>query len=47
MGDFGIIFAIGFLSSFLGSFTSGGLTMIALPSLIAFGLSPHVALGTL
>ena len=41
-----IIFGIGLAASFFGSFMSGGLSMISLSALIAFGFAPHVAIGT-
>ena len=41
-----VILVIGFVSSFFGSFVSGGLSMLSLPALLLFGLPPHIALGT-
>lgn len=40
-----IIFAIGFVSSLFGSFTSGGASLLAFSLLGAYGLSPFMALG--
>jgi uncharacterized membrane protein YfcA len=44
--DLLIILLIGLISSFFGSFVSGGLSMLSLPALLLFGLPPHLALGT-
>lgn len=43
--EFILIFLIGLIASFLGSFVSGGTSLIALPSLLTIGLPPHLAFG--
>ena len=44
--DLLILFIIGFLSSFLGSFASGTTSMLSLTGLLAFGLPSYTALAT-
>lgn len=47
METIAIIFVIGLLSSFIGSFVSGALSLISIPLMIAFGLPPVTAFGAL
>ena len=41
-----LLFGIGFFASFLGSFISGGTSLISLVSMIFFGVPPHLAMST-
>ncbi len=41
-----LLFAIGFVASFLGNFVSGGTSLIGISSMLFFGVPPHLAVAT-
>lgn len=41
-----ILFAIGFIASFIGNFVSGGSSLIATSAMLSLGIPPHLAIAT-
>ena len=41
-----LLFAIGFIASFVGNFVSGGTSLISISSMLFFGIPPHLAVAT-
>jgi hypothetical protein len=41
-----LLFAIGFIASFVGNFVSGGTSLIGISSMLFFGVPPHLAVAT-
>jgi len=41
-----LLFAIGFIASFIGNFVSGGTSLIGISSMLFFGVPPHLAVAT-
>jgi len=41
-----LLFFVGFISSFIGNFVSGGTSLIGTTSMLALGIPPHLAIAT-